>query len=259
MLYANNWYERAIKEIINLKAKEGYTTIRFPTVATTAAIEGFERSLFIVDDARPYEVPNNSREDLNQGDLIKMDGIDYKVVDTSDRDNSIVVAANSGVEVVDRDAVTELIREENYDYVIDRFISKINKYIPLKTVKDIKKVFEWQDLFQDYQTYLYRQEKISFMQKNADEYNKIDNTDYSIDEIIEIQEYFNIASENFAKKRRSLGIGITNLAAYLAKNELKYTSDKTLIVLDEWMEYFQYYLLKSSLELAKEKGRWIIS
>ena len=76
-----------------------------------------------------------------------------------------------------------------------------------------------------------------------------------LDEIIDFQDYFNIAAENFAKNRRSLGIGITNLAAYLAKNELKYSSDKTLPVLDEWMEHFQYYLLKSSIELAKEKGR----
>ena len=76
-----------------------------------------------------------------------------------------------------------------------------------------------------------------------------------LDEIIELQDYFNIAAENFAKKRRSLGVGITNLAAFLAKNELKYSSDKTLPVLDEWMEHFQYYLLKSSVELAKEKGK----
>jgi ribonucleoside-diphosphate reductase alpha chain len=76
-----------------------------------------------------------------------------------------------------------------------------------------------------------------------------------LDEIIDIQDYFNVAAENFAKKRRSLGVGITNLAAFLAKNELKYSSDKSLVVIDEWMEYFQYYLLKSSLELAKEKGK----
>jgi len=76
-----------------------------------------------------------------------------------------------------------------------------------------------------------------------------------LEEIIDIQDYFNIAAENFAKKRRSLGVGITNLAAFLAKNELKYSNDKSLAVIDEWMEYFQYYLLKSSLELAKEKGR----
>jgi ribonucleoside-diphosphate reductase alpha chain len=76
-----------------------------------------------------------------------------------------------------------------------------------------------------------------------------------LDEIIELQDYFNVAAENFAKKRRSLGVGITNLAAFLAKNELKYSSDKSLSVVDEWMEHFQYYLLKSSIELAKEKGK----
>ena len=76
-----------------------------------------------------------------------------------------------------------------------------------------------------------------------------------LDEIIDVQDYFNKAAENFAKKRRSLGIGITNLAAFLAKNEVKYTSKAALTLLDEWMEHFQYYLLKSSLELAKEKGK----
>ena len=76
-----------------------------------------------------------------------------------------------------------------------------------------------------------------------------------LEEIIDIQDYFNTAAENFAKKRRSLGVGITNLAAFLAKNELKYNSDKSLPVVDEWMEHFQYYLLKSSCQLSKEKGR----
>jgi ribonucleoside-diphosphate reductase alpha chain len=76
-----------------------------------------------------------------------------------------------------------------------------------------------------------------------------------LDEIIDIQDYFNYAAENFAKKRRSLGIGITNLAAFLAKNNLTYSSSKTLPVLDEWMEHFQYYLLKASVQLAKEKGK----
>lgn len=76
-----------------------------------------------------------------------------------------------------------------------------------------------------------------------------------LDEIIDVQDYFNKAAENFAKKRRSLGIGITNLAAFLAKNEVKYSSSKALPLLDEWMEHFQYYLLKASVSLAKEKGK----
>ena len=76
-----------------------------------------------------------------------------------------------------------------------------------------------------------------------------------LDEIVDVQDYFNKAAENFAKKRRSLGIGITNLAAFLAKNEVAYNSRHALVIVDEWMEHFQYYLLKASVELAKERGR----
>ena len=76
-----------------------------------------------------------------------------------------------------------------------------------------------------------------------------------LEEIIDIQTYFNKAAENFAKKRRSLGIGITNLAAFFAKNEVSYDSKQALNLLDEYMERFQYYLLKSSVSLAKERGR----
>ena len=76
-----------------------------------------------------------------------------------------------------------------------------------------------------------------------------------LDEIIDVQDYFNKAAENFAKKRRSLGIGITNLAAFLAKNEVAYNSRHALVIVDEWMEHFQYYLLRASVELAKERGK----
>jgi len=76
-----------------------------------------------------------------------------------------------------------------------------------------------------------------------------------LDEVIDIQYYFNKAAENFAKKRRSLGIGITNLAAFFARNDVSYGSRNSLLLLDEWMEQFQYALLKSSLQLAKEKGK----
>jgi ribonucleoside-diphosphate reductase alpha chain len=76
-----------------------------------------------------------------------------------------------------------------------------------------------------------------------------------LEEIIDIQTYFNKAAENFAKKRRSLGIGITNLAAFFAKNEVSYDSKQALSLLDEYMEHFQYYLLRSSLNLAKERGK----
>lgn len=75
-----------------------------------------------------------------------------------------------------------------------------------------------------------------------------------LEEIINIQDYFNEAAKNFATKRRSLGIGLTNLAAFLAKNQASYNSKNALTLVDEWVEHFQYYLLQSSVNLAKERG-----
>lgn len=75
-----------------------------------------------------------------------------------------------------------------------------------------------------------------------------------LDEIIDIQDYFDLAAKNFCQNKRSLGVGITNLAAFLAKNKLKYADKETLNLVDEWMEKQQYYLIKASINLAKEKG-----
>jgi ribonucleoside-diphosphate reductase alpha chain len=76
-----------------------------------------------------------------------------------------------------------------------------------------------------------------------------------LDALIDIQDYFDIAARNFCQKKRSLGVGITNLAAFLAKNKLKYTDPAACELVDEWMEKQQYYLIKASINMAKEKGR----
>lgn len=75
-----------------------------------------------------------------------------------------------------------------------------------------------------------------------------------LEEVIDIQSYFCKAAEKFAKNWRSLGIGITNLAGLLAHNGLKYSSPEAPNFVDEWMEKVQYYSIKSSVELAKERG-----
>jgi ribonucleoside-diphosphate reductase alpha chain len=75
-----------------------------------------------------------------------------------------------------------------------------------------------------------------------------------LDELIDYQEYFTKAAENFTKKRRSLGVGITNLAALLAKNNLKYTDTEAPNFVDELMEKVQYYLISASVDLSIEKG-----
>jgi len=50
-----------------------------------------------------------------------------------------------------------------------------------------------------------------------------------------------------------LGVGIINLAYFLAKRGLKYNED-ALATVDEYAEAWSYYLIKASNTLAKEKG-----
>lgn len=77
----------------------------------------------------------------------------------------------------------------------------------------------------------------------------------ALDEIIEHQEYPVKAAEISTKARRSLGIGYIGLAHYLARHKLMYSDKGAWKLVDELTEAFQYYLLKSSNTLAKEKGK----
>ena len=75
-----------------------------------------------------------------------------------------------------------------------------------------------------------------------------------LEELIDYQEYPVTAAERATKARRSLGIGFIGLAHYLAKLGFKYDSQEAWDAVHGLTEAFQYYLLKSSNELAKEKG-----
>jgi ribonucleoside-diphosphate reductase alpha chain len=76
----------------------------------------------------------------------------------------------------------------------------------------------------------------------------------SLDELIDYQYYPVKAAENFTKNRRSLGIGYIGLAHYLAKLGFNYDSQEAWDAVHGLSESFQYYLLKASNQLAKEKG-----
>ena len=76
----------------------------------------------------------------------------------------------------------------------------------------------------------------------------------SLDELIDYQDYPVKAAENFTKRRRALGIGYIGLAHYLAKLGFDYDSQEAWDAVHGLSESFQYYLLKASNQLAKEKG-----
>ncbi|MAF25455.1 ribonucleoside-diphosphate reductase subunit alpha, partial [bacterium] len=76
----------------------------------------------------------------------------------------------------------------------------------------------------------------------------------ALDSVIEYQIYPVGASMKMLK-RRSIGVGITNLAYYLAKNGVTYDDSEACNVVDELMENIQYNLIRASIQLAKEKGK----
>jgi ribonucleoside-diphosphate reductase alpha chain len=75
-----------------------------------------------------------------------------------------------------------------------------------------------------------------------------------LEELVDYQKYPVRAAEIATKARRSLGIGYIGLAHYLAKLGFNYDSQEAWDAVHGLSESFQYYLLKASNQLAKEKG-----
>jgi len=75
-----------------------------------------------------------------------------------------------------------------------------------------------------------------------------------LEELIDYQQYPVAAAERSTKARRSLGVGYIGLAHYIAKNKVKYNDPEAWKLVHDLSEAFQYYLLKASNQIAKEKG-----
>ena len=74
-----------------------------------------------------------------------------------------------------------------------------------------------------------------------------------LDALLTYQDYPVKAAHNATIKRRPLGIGIINLAYFLAKNDTNYTNPDLELV-DTYAEAWSYYLIKASADLAVEYG-----
>ena len=75
-----------------------------------------------------------------------------------------------------------------------------------------------------------------------------------LEELIDYQKYPVAAAESATKTRRSLGIGFIGLAHYLARQGVAYEDPNAWQLVHDLTEAFQYYLLKASNTIAKEKG-----
>ena len=75
----------------------------------------------------------------------------------------------------------------------------------------------------------------------------------ALDALLDYQAYPVPAAQRSTMYRRPLGVGIINLAYFLAKRGLKYNSE-ALATVDEYAEAWSYYLIKASADLAAEQG-----
>lgn len=75
----------------------------------------------------------------------------------------------------------------------------------------------------------------------------------ALDNLLDYQSYPVKAAQEHTRLFRPLGVGIINLAYFLAKNDKKYDDD-ALALIDEYTEAWSYYLIKASVDLAKERG-----
>ncbi|MDD1794817.1 ribonucleoside-diphosphate reductase subunit alpha [Enterovibrio sp. ZSDZ42] len=91
--------------------------------------------------------------------------------------------------------------------------------------------------------------------KELDELEELaDLTIRALDSLLDYQDYPLPAARKATMNRRTLGVGVINFAYYLAKNGVRYSDGSANGLTHRTFEAIQYYLLKASVGLAKEKG-----
>ena len=76
----------------------------------------------------------------------------------------------------------------------------------------------------------------------------------ALDALLDYQSYPVKAAVTSTKKFRPLGVGIINLAYWMAMNDMTYTNPN-LVMIDKFAQAWSYYLIKASADLAKEQGQ----
>jgi len=74
-----------------------------------------------------------------------------------------------------------------------------------------------------------------------------------LDALLTYQDYPIDAARRATQARRPLGVGIINLAYWMAKNDMTYT-EPNLELVDLWAQHWSYYLIQASVDLAAESG-----
>lgn len=81
----------------------------------------------------------------------------------------------------------------------------------------------------------------------------------SLCNILDYQDFLSIQSRLSNDEIQPLGIGVTNLAYWHAKRDLRYGDKDALQEVKSWMEHQAYYLTEATVELAKDRGKCLDS
>lgn len=76
----------------------------------------------------------------------------------------------------------------------------------------------------------------------------------SLNNLLEYQDFLSPQSDMANQDYRPLGIGLTNLAYWHAKRNMKYGDPEALAEVKRWIEHQTYYITEASIELAEERG-----
>lgn len=81
----------------------------------------------------------------------------------------------------------------------------------------------------------------------------------SLCNILDYQDFLSIQSKLSNDEIQPLGIGVTNLAYWHAKRNLRYGDTGALQEVKTWIEHQAYYLTEATIELSRERGKCLDS
>jgi len=76
----------------------------------------------------------------------------------------------------------------------------------------------------------------------------------SLSNILGYQDFLSIQSQRANELYEPLGVGVTNLAYWHAKRNLKYGDPVALAEVKRWMEHQTYFLTEATVDLAQQRG-----
>jgi ribonucleoside-diphosphate reductase alpha chain len=76
----------------------------------------------------------------------------------------------------------------------------------------------------------------------------------SLSNLLNYQDFLSVQSKLANQDFEPLGVGLTNLAYWHARRNLKYGEADSLAEVKRWMEHQAYYLTEASVDLAQERG-----